>query len=112
MREPCAAVPLPGGRPEPSGMMLMSQAAISAGEIGFPRFGPWAKAALDPRMRVMRNATLRIHMFHLAGAVDAPARWAVVVLVREARHAWHRLGFAPGGDDLGAGRLHVAGLIP
>src|SRR5882762_2949396 len=57
MREPSAGVPLPGGRPEPSGMMLISQAAISAGEIGFPRFGPCAKAALEPRMRAKRDTT-------------------------------------------------------
>ena len=36
-------VPLPGGRPVPSGMMVMSQGAMSAGEIGFPRLGVGAK---------------------------------------------------------------------
>ena len=36
MRAPCADVPLPGGRPPPSGETLMSQAAISAGLTGFP----------------------------------------------------------------------------
>src|SRR2546426_792334 len=119
MREPSAGVPLPGGRPEPSGMMLISQAAISAGEIGFPRLGPWAKAALEPRMRANRHMTaalnvicLGINMFHLPRAVDAPARGAVVVLAGEARHARHRLGLAASGDDLSAGRLHIARLIP
>src|SRR5437879_9169329 len=105
MREPSAGVPLPGGRPEPSGMMLISQAAISAGEIGFPRLGPWAKAALEPRMRANRHTTaalnvicsqslvgrLCVNMFHLSSALDAPARGAVVVLAGEARHARHRL---------------------
>src|SRR5262252_9322889 len=36
---PCAAVPLPGGRPVPSGRMLMSHAAMSASEIFAPRPG-------------------------------------------------------------------------
>src|SRR6266550_3681766 len=36
MLAPTVGVPLPGGRPVPSGRMLMSQAAISASEMGVP----------------------------------------------------------------------------
>src|SRR5712692_2032653 len=103
MREPCAGVPLPGGRPEPSGRMLISQAAISAGEIGCPRLGAWAKGPLEPRASAMSTAaphSLRVHMFHLPVALDAPTRGAVVVLAREARHGRDGLDLATLGDDL------------
>src|SRR3989454_2358999 len=116
MTEPCEGLPLPGGRPEPSGRMLISQPAISAAEIGVPRFGAWAKAALEPRASAMSTAALprlRVHMFHLAIALDAPARGAVVVLARKGRHVRNRRpGLATVRDDLRAGRLHIAGLIP
>src|SRR6476659_6922257 len=44
--EPCSGVPLPGGNPVPSGRMLMSHAATSASDIGFP--SPCANAADTP----------------------------------------------------------------
>src|SRR6267378_6575248 len=113
MRAPWAGVPPPGGSPVPSGMMLMSQAAISAGSMGVPRFGPAAKAALDPRPSARAMAgSLCVDMFHLPFAVDRPAREAVVVLVREPEHVRDLLGLAALGHELSAGRLHVAGLVP
>src|SRR2546425_11080769 len=115
MRAPWAEVPLPGGKPVPSGEMLMSQAAISAGSIGFPRFGPSAKAALEPRASARTTAELRslgVNMGALPLAVDRPARDAVVVLAREGRDGRDRFGLAALGHDLGAGRLRVAGLVP
>src|SRR4249919_1621997 len=78
---PWSGVPPPGGRPVPSGWILMSQAAISAGASGIPRFGPAEKAALEPRpiARAMAGS-LCVDMFHLPFAVDRPAGEAVVVL--------------------------------
>src|SRR5712692_3173489 len=113
MRAPCAGVPPPGGRPVPSGWILMSQAAMSAGSTGVPRFGPAEKAALEPRpsARTMPGS-LCVNMLHLAFAVDRPAREAVVVLVRKGQDGRDLLGLAALSHELGAGRLHVAGLVP
>src|SRR6266571_3514133 len=107
------SMPPETGRPVPSGWMLMSQAAMSAGSTGVPRFGPAEKAALEPRpsARTMPGS-LCVDMFHLPFAVDRPAREAVVVLVRESQHVRDLLGLAALGHELGAGRLHVAGLVP
>src|ERR1700694_1095315 len=87
MRAPSVGVPLPGGRPEPSGSTLMSQAATSAGLIGFPRFGAWAKAnsALRASVSVTANPrSLRVHMLYLPAGLDRPTGDSVVVLAREA----------------------------
>src|SRR5262252_2549356 len=90
---PCAAVPLPAGRPVPSGRMLMSHAAMSASEIFAPRPGDCAKAAPEQRRRA---ATRRsgVDMFHLPLAVHRPAREAVVVLVGESERIRRFLGLA------------------
>src|SRR5262245_36226687 len=93
--------------------MLMSQAAISAGSIACPRLGPAAKAALEASARRrMGPATLRVDMFHLPVGLDRPAREAVVVLVRETEHVRDLLGLAAHRDELRAGGLHVARLVP
>src|SRR6266853_5642152 len=114
MRSPCAGVPPPGGKPVPSGRMLMSQAAMSAGSIGLPRLGPSAKAAPDPSAIASTNACrgLGVNMFHLPFAVDRPTREAVVVLVRETEQRRNIPGLAALGDELRPGRLHVAGFVP
>src|SRR5260221_2636231 len=110
---PCAGVPPPIGRPVPSGWMLMSDGGMSAGWSGVPRFGPAAKAAPDPRPSARAMAgSLCIDMLHLPFAVDRPAGEAVVVLVREGQHVRDLLGLAALGHELGAGRLHVAALVP
>src|SRR5882762_7075675 len=110
---PWAGVPPPIGRPVPSGWMLMSHAAMSAGSSGIPRFGPTEWAALDtsPSARTMAGS-LCVDMLHLPFAVDRPAREAVVVLVREREHVGDLVGLAALGHELGAGRLHVAALVP
>src|SRR5882672_11973839 len=93
MRAPSAGVPLPGGRPVPSGRMLMSHAAISAGLIGFPRFGAWAKAALEVRASAsttMCPRSLRVYMLDLPIAIDRPTRDGVVVLAWEAGYGRYR----------------------
>src|SRR6266545_7702077 len=113
MRAPCAGVPPPGGKPVPSGRMLMSHAAMSAGSIALPKPGPSAKAAPAANASAAAEIeTLRVNMFHLPFAVDAPAREAVVVLVRKAEHGRDIPGLAALGHELCAGRLHVAGFVP
>src|SRR6476660_161703 len=105
MRAPCAGVPPPGGKPVPSGRMLMSQAAMSAASIGLPRLGPSARAAPAPNARAsaaVETEALRVNMFHLPFAVDRPAREAVVVLVRKAEHRRDVPGLAALGHELGA----------
>src|SRR5438874_12824262 len=114
-RAPCVAVPLPGGRPVPSGITAMSQALMSASEIGFPSRGVWASAAPEPKASARTRATdgLSVHMFERPVAGYPPARDAVVVLVGEREKIRNRLlGFAPHGHELGASRLRVAGFVP
>src|SRR5580765_4823092 len=80
---PMAAVPLPGGRPAPSGGMLMSQAAISAGVAGWPRSGPSTlrAAASQPASAaaVSTATTLRVYILHLPVGRHAPRLDRVVV---------------------------------
>src|SRR6266850_3298108 len=115
MGAPWAGVPLPGGKPVPSGKMLMSQAVISAGSSGFPRFGAWAKTALEPRESARTKAVigiLRINMFDLPLVIDRPARDGVVVLARKSRYGRDFRRLAAQGHDLSARWLRVAGLVP
>src|SRR5262252_9355724 len=109
---PCAAVPLPVGRPVPSGRMLMSHAAISASEIFAPRPGDCADAAPQASASARTARGLCVDMFHLPLAVDRPAREAVVVLVGEGERIRRFLGLAALGDELGAQRLHVSAFVP
>src|SRR5262245_40524820 len=113
MGAPCAAVPLPGGRPVPSGWMLMSQAAISAGVTGWPRFGPPAMAADETNAtNIAAIDRSRVDMSHLPFAVDGPASGAVVVLVRECQDRWDCRRLTAVGHDLSARWLDVAALVP
>src|SRR5215467_10000967 len=54
MRAPWAGVPLPGGKPVPSGGMLISQAVRSDSATGFPSPGPSAAIA-TPKPRLSAN---------------------------------------------------------
>src|SRR5438552_16803835 len=113
-RAPWTAVPLPGGKPVPSGITAMSQALMSASEIGFPSRGVWASAAPEPKTsaRTKARTSLSVDMFDLPIAADPPARDAVVVLVGERENIRTRLlGLAPPGDERGASRLRVAGFV-
>src|SRR6516225_5367154 len=96
MASPSIAVPRPGGRPTPSGPMLMSHAAMSAGAIGCPNCGAWARAA-DAIVSIdMQTATgLSVNIANLAHLVNAPACDGVVVvdptqatLIGELRARW------------------------
>src|SRR5215831_12640114 len=93
--------------------MLMSQAVISPGSIGFPRFGAWAKAILQPSTSTAAKIrSLRINMFDLPSALDRPSRDAVIVLAREACYRRNLRRLAACGHDLSASRLYIAGLVP
>src|SRR5205814_8015104 len=71
-----------------------------------------AVAATPAKTIATSAAPLRVHMFDLTRALDAPARERVVVLCGKTEDVWNRLGFAAAGDDFGARRLNVAGLVP
>src|SRR5262245_33428318 len=100
----------------------MSQAAISASEIGFPRRGPWEEVwgdcavtahAPSASARARTSERLGVNMFHLPVCVDGPARDAVVVLVDERQRVRHwLLRLATLGHELGAQRLYVAPVVP
>src|SRR5262245_19318235 len=106
---PAAAVPLPGGRPAPSGPTLMSQPATCAGVASRPRFGPSGVAAVTPAPAqpptISASATRarsRVDMLHLAARRHAPGLDAVEVEDRVV---------AVLGDELLAFRLHGAGVV-
>src|ERR1700719_831736 len=96
MASPSIAVPRPGGRPTPSGPMLMSHAAMSAGALGCPNCGAWASAAdaiVSIDMQTARG--LIVNIAGLPHLVNAPACDGVVVvdptqaaLVGELRARW------------------------
>src|SRR6516164_5388251 len=95
--------------------MLISQAAMSAASSGLPRLGPSAKAT--PAASKSANQTaeitpLRVNMLDLPRAVDRPAGDGVEVLVRKRHCRRDRLQLSAFGDKFGAGRLHIAGLVP
>src|SRR5262249_57606125 len=98
----------------PSGSASMFHALMSASEMFLPRPGVSANAA-DPNASesARERTSLCVDMFDLPFVVDAPGREAVVVLVRESQWIGHGpLGLATRGDEFGAGRLRVAGLVP
>src|SRR5262245_20851297 len=93
----------------------MFQAVISASLIGLPRPGVSATAALAPNANASEraNSALRVDMLDPSGTIDAPAVYAVVVLVGERQRVLHRrAGLAARGNELGTERLHRAGFIP
>src|SRR6185436_5075028 len=114
MAAPCAAVPLPGGNPAPSGMTLMSHAAVSAAVSGLPRRGPSAAQA-EPAHTASAHAqatSLCIDMPDLPAAVDRPARDGVAMLVGKREHRRRRLQLAAVRDEFRAQRLRVPRLVP
>src|SRR5690349_10141628 len=115
MASPSIAVPRPGGRPAPSGPILMSQAAISAGAIGCPNCGVSAKTAGVMVSIDRQTATgLSVNIAGLPHLVDAPACDGVVVvdptqaaLVGELRARWLHHARVVGGATLQHGRTAV-----
>src|SRR6516162_5370472 len=101
---PCCGVPLPRGNPRPSGKMLISHAAISSGDAGWPRLGPPAMPA-EPSTIIRgaaRTIGLNVNMLHLAGWHDRPTRNGVEMIYRPA---------AALGDLLRTCRLDVAFVV-
>src|SRR5262245_20292902 len=98
MTAPCLAVPLPGGRPVPSGRTSMFQPWRSASAIGRPRPGVWAAAVSSPNAHAKASSESHkakrrscIDMLDLPFAVDAPAGDAVVVLIGKRQRRRDRL---------------------
>src|SRR5437667_10805254 len=92
----------------------MSQALMSASEIGCPSRGVWASAAPEPKTsaRTKARTSLSVDMFDLPIAADPPARDAVVVLVGEREKIRNRLlGLAAHGHELGASRLRIDSFV-
>src|ERR1700716_848198 len=117
MAAPCANVPLPGGRPLPSGPMLKSHSASSASLTGLPSPGrsPAIAVAAPPSASTSGTTTARrlpVDMLELPFVVGGPTRDDVHVPHREGGHRSVHLGFAALGEHLRARRLHVAGLVP
>src|SRR5438477_1218013 len=115
MWAPWAGVPAPGGKPVPSGSMLISHAAMAAASAGLPRSSTSAEAAPAVTEKASQTAAislLRVNMLDLPGAFDAPAGDRVEMVVQHHRDRRDRLQLPALGDKLGAGRLHVANLVP
>src|SRR6267142_2027068 len=115
MASPSMAVPRPGGRPAPSGPMLMSHAAMSAGSIGCPNCGDWARAADALVSTDTQTAMdLDVNIASLPLLVNAPACDGVVVvdatqaaLVGELRTRWLHHARVVGGATLQHGGTAV-----
>src|SRR5215831_21302195 len=93
----------------------MSHAPRVAGSIGWPRLGPAAATVPTASQSARHTATmlpLDVYMHHLPRGVDRPAGDRVAVLVRHRRDGRDRLQLAACGHKVGAGRLHIAGLVP
>src|SRR6478735_152680 len=94
----------------------MSQSTRSASVTGFPSPGRSAAIVVaEPRTSARgrtKGKLLRIDMLGLPPFVDAPTRNGIHVTHREGRNRRIDLGFAALGQKLGAGRLHVASLVP
>src|SRR3984957_10605184 len=115
MAAPWAGVPLPGGRPLPSGPTLMSQSARSASLTGLPSPG-WVAAIAAPAKASASAPTsascLPVDMLGLPVAVDGPAGDDVHVPHREGGHRNVDLRSATLGEHLLARGLNIAGLVP
>src|SRR5260370_41875650 len=117
MAAPCAAVPLPGGRPLPSGPMLMSHRARSASVTGLPSPGRSAATAVaaPPSASARGMTTARrstVDMLDLPFVIGSPARDDVHVPHRESGHRNVDFGLAALREHLGAAPLHTACPLP
>src|ERR1051325_3806441 len=112
---PLAGVPPPGGKPLPSGSMLMSQAAMSASFSGLPRPGPSASARPATRQSASpraRTIALCVDMLDLPRTFDPPAGDRVEVMVQHRPDRRRRLQLPSRRDEFGPGRLRVARAVP
>src|SRR4029077_1572631 len=91
----------------------MFHAAMSAGSIGLPRFGPSASAL--PAINVVsphNSNKLRIYMAHLSLRIHGPAHDSVEVVIGKTKHGWNRRQLAPRRNKLRARGLRISVLIP
>src|ERR1700675_2559014 len=95
--------------------MLISHAAMSTGSIGFPRLGVSAIAApakTTSAAKTLEVSGLRVNMLDHSLVIDSPACHGIEVLVRKGQDGRNLLQLAALGHELGAGRLHIARLVP
>src|SRR5262245_48627455 len=102
MFSPCFAVPRPSGRPAPSGGMLMSQGAMSAGPIGCPKRGACEKTGVAASKAAHTVTRSSIDIARLPLLINSPARDGVVVI---------DTAQAALGSKGSACRLHHAGVV-
>src|SRR5512143_1207508 len=101
MSLPLAAVPLPGGRPRPSGNTVRSMALILSSPAGLPIRACWPKAAtLSSAMLTNLNALC--NMRHAPVGTDVPGLDLIVVIAEIA---------AAHGQHLVSGWLQITGFI-
>src|SRR5260221_3943758 len=114
MDAPWRAVPLPDGSPAPSGMMLVSHAAISSGATCLPRLGPpaGALAHAPSASTTAKPARLRVNMFYLTPSVDCPTRDAVGMLGWESGNRPDPFQLAAIGHQICTGRLCGSAVVP
>src|SRR4051812_14195201 len=74
------AVPRPWGSPAPSGAMLISQGAMSAGAMGCPNCGACARAGAAKNIPAKSARRLSIDIGQLALFIDAPACNCIVMI--------------------------------
>src|ERR1700674_2254510 len=112
MAAPWAAVPLPAGKPAPSGPMLKSHVARSASVTFWPSPGVSAAnaaPALNPNANSVAETRLRVDMLGLPLAVDPPAGDGIHVSHREGGTGGRVLGLPRSAKDLGGGGRTIAG---
>src|SRR6202790_2043317 len=115
MGAPWAGVPPPGGKPLPSGSMLMSQTAMSASFSGLPRPDPSASAGPAIRQSASQRAgtiALCVDMLDLPRTLDPPAGDRVEVVVQHRPDRRHCLQLPTRGDEFGSGRPRGGPRLP
>src|SRR6516162_6741408 len=88
---------------------------MAASSIGFPRCGvsaDEAPAAMASNSEAEKIARLGVNMPDLPVACHAPAGDRVVVLIGKRQHRRLFCQLAARSHEIGAGRLHIARLVP
>src|SRR5512141_1150288 len=101
MSLPLVAVPLPAGRPRPSGNTVMSRALIWSSLAGLPIRACWPKAAAL-NSTILANLSALCNMRHAPIGTDVPDLDLIVVIAEIA---------AAHGQHLVSARLQITGVI-
>src|SRR5450432_1481951 len=111
---PSATVPLPAGRPAPSGRTSMSQSAISSCVTGRPKLSAYAAEANNRRTIEPSRVVLIEYIAHLSVCIDAPGLLRVVVKQSVGSHlrderftVWLDIAFVIRGSAGDLGRLPI-----